>query len=67
MPVAAVAIVAIVSALAWVPDKSPQLCLALCDPLDHSPTGSSVHGVLQARMLEWVAIPSLGESSPPRD
>ena len=36
--------------------KSPQLCLALCDPVDGSPPGSSVHGILQARTLEWVAM-----------
>ena len=29
----------------------------LCDPMDYSPPGSSVHGILQARILEWVAIP----------
>ena len=34
-----------------------QLCLTLCDPMDHSLTGSSFHGILQARILEWVAIP----------
>ena len=33
-----------------------QLCLTLCDPMDGSPPGSSVHGILQARILEWVAI-----------
>ena len=33
-----------------------QLCLTLCDPMDCSPPGSSVHGILQARILEWVAI-----------
>ena len=33
-----------------------QLCLILCDPMDGSPPGSSVHGILQARILEWVAI-----------
>ena len=33
-----------------------QLCLTLCSPMDYSPSGSSVHGVLQARMLEWVAM-----------
>ena len=33
-----------------------QLCLALCEPMDRSPPGSSVHGILQARVLEWVAI-----------
>ena len=30
---------------------------SLCDPVDCSPPGSSVHGILQARILEWVAIP----------
>ena len=35
-----------------------QSCPALCDPMDCSPPGSSVHGVLQARILEWVAVPS---------
>ena len=34
------------------------LCLTLCDPMYCSPPGSSVHGILQARILEWVAIPS---------
>ena len=38
----------------------------LCDPLDSSPPGSSVHGILQARMLEWVAISSSRGSSWPR-
>ena len=33
-----------------------QLCLTLCVPMDWSPPGSSVHGILQARILEWVAI-----------
>ena len=31
-------------------------CLALCDPMDCSLPGSSVHGILQARILEWVAV-----------
>ena len=35
-----------------------QSCPTLCDPRDGSPLGSSVHGILQARVLEWVAIPS---------
>ena len=43
-----------------------QLCLTLCDPMDYSPLGSSVHGILQARTLEWVAIPFSRESSQPR-
>ena len=38
-----------------------------CDPIDCSPPGSSVHGILQARILEWVAMPSSRGSSPPRD
>ena len=33
-----------------------QLCLTLCNHVDYSPPGSSVHGILQARILEWVAI-----------
>ena len=36
--------------------KSLQLCSTLCDPIDGSPVGSSVPGILQARILEWVAI-----------
>ena len=36
--------------------KSPQLCPTLCDPIDGSPPGSPVRGILQARTLEWVAI-----------
>ena len=39
----------------------------LCDPTGCSPPGSSVHGILQARILEWVAMPSSRGSSPPRD
>ena len=35
-----------------------QSCLTLCDPIDCSPPGSSVHGILQVRVLEWVAMPS---------
>ena len=36
--------------------KSLQSCLTLCDPMDCSPPGSSVHGVFQARVMEWGAI-----------
>ena len=39
----------------------------LCDPTDGSPPGSSVHGILQARILEWVAIFYSRGSSQPRD
>ena len=35
-----------------------QSCPVLCDLMDYSPTGSAVHGILQARILEWVDIPS---------
>ena len=34
-----------------------QLCLILCDPMDCSPPASSVHGVLQARFLDWAVMP----------
>ena len=44
-----------------------KLCPILCDPMDCSPLGSSVHGILQARILEWVAITSSRGSSLPRD
>ena len=39
----------------------------LCNTMDYSPLGSSVHGLLQARILEWVAMPSSKGSSPPRN
>ena len=44
-----------------------QLCPTLCDPMNHSPPGFSVHGILQARILEWIAILSSRGSSQPRD
>ena len=44
-----------------------QLCPTLCDPLDCSPPGSSIHGIFQARELEWVAIAFSRGSSQPRD
>ena len=47
--------------------KSPQSCLSLCNPTDCDPPGSSVIGTLQARILEWVAVPSSRRSSKPRD
>ena len=47
--------------------KSLQLCSALCDPIDRSPRGSPVPGILQARTLEWVAISFSKGSSQPRD
>ena len=39
--------------------------VTLCDPMNHNPPGSSVHGILQARMLEWVAMPSSRGSPDP--
>ena len=47
--------------------KSLQSCLTLCDPVDCSPPDSLVHGILQARILEWVAMSPSRESSWPRD
>ena len=44
-----------------------QSCPTLCDPVDYSLPGSSVHGILQARILGWVAIPLSRGSSQPRD
>ena len=51
----------------WVCVKLLQACLTLRDPMDCSPPGSSVHRILQARVLEWVAISSSRKSSQPRD
>ena len=48
----------------WVRAKS---CLTLCDPLDRSPSSSSVHRISQARILEWVAISSFRLSSRSRN
>ena len=47
--------------------KSLQSCPTLCDPIDGSPPGSSVPGIFQARILEWVAISYSRGSSQPRD
>ena len=47
--------------------KSLQSFPTLFDPMDCSPPGSSIHGILQARILEWVAMPSSRGSSLPRD
>ena len=55
------------SKCACVHAKSLQLCLTLCDPMDYSLLGFSVPGILQARVLEWVAIHSSRGSSQPRD
>ena len=47
--------------------QSLQSCLTLCDSMDYSPPGSSVHGILPARILKWVAISFSRRSSWPRD
>ena len=52
---------------ACVPAKSLQSCPTLCDPVDCSLPGSSVHGILHARILERVAMPSSRRSPQPRD
>ena len=44
-----------------------QSCLTLCEPMDYSPPGSSVHVILQARILEWAVISFSRGSSQPRD
>ena len=44
-----------------------QLCPTLCDPMGCSPPGPSVHGILQARILEWIAFPFSRGLSQPRD
>jgi len=44
-----------------------QSCLTPCGPMDWSPPGFSVHGISQAKILEWVAIPFSRGSSQPRD
>ena len=47
--------------------KVTQSCMILCDPADCSLPSFSIHGILQARILEWVAIPSFRGSSRPRN
>ena len=51
----------------WRPAKSLQSCLTLCSTMDCSLPGSSVHGILQVRTLEWVAMPFFREAFPPRE
>ena len=47
----------------WIVSEIAQLCPTFCDPVDCDPPGSSVHGILQARILEWVAISFSNEYS----
>ena len=59
------ATVTVVLAISEVRVLVAQSCLTLSNPMDCSPPGSSAHGLLQARILEWVAIPfSMGSSLP---
>ena len=51
----------------WVFKICAQLLQTLCDPMEHSPPGSSVHGIFPARILKWVSMPSSRGSSWPRD
>ena len=51
----------------WWDPQSLQVCPTPCDLIDCSPPGSSVYGILQARTLEWVAIPSSRGPSQPRN
>ena len=53
--------------LSWKWSEIAQSCLTLCNPMDCSPPGSSIHGTFQARILEWVAISFCRRSSQPRD
>ena len=52
--------------ITWVSEVA-QSCPTLCNPMDCGPPGSSVHGIFQARVLEWVAISFSKGSSQPRD
>ena len=51
----------------WVKVLVAQSCLTLCDPMDYNLPSPSVLGILQTRILEWVAIPFSRGSSQPRD
>ena len=64
---AAMSLTKLVNNYVYMCAKSLQLCPTLCDPMDHSPSGSSVHGILQARILEQVVMPFSRGSSWPRD
>ena len=60
----------VICCLAFLPrsgSEVTQSCLTLCDPVDCSPPGSSIHEILQARILEWVAISFSRGSSRPKD
>ena len=54
-------------AVSWSCHEVTQSCLTLCDPMDSSPPGSSIHGIFQATVLDWVAISFSRGSSRPKD
>ena len=58
---------AMIPKFAWVSEWKSLSCVWLCDPTDCSLPGSSVHGILQARILEWVVYPFSSGSSQPRN
>ena len=58
LPLFASVVFAAAPAAAAAAAKSLQSCLTLCDPIDGNPPGSPVPGILQARTLEWVPVPS---------
>ena len=60
-------LVCLVKYTLWICVSTAQSFLILCNPMDYSLPGSSVHGILLARILEWVAIPFSRGSSQPRD
>jgi len=61
--------------LSWIKERGPgrsevkvtQSCLTLCNAMDYSLPGSSIHGILQARIWEWVAVPFTRGSAQPKD
>ena len=55
------AMVQSLSAYTCIHATSLQSCPTLCDPMDHNPPSSSVHGILQANILEWTAMPFSGD------
>ena len=55
-PVTKISFIYVISSSAAAAAKSLHLCLTLCDPIDSSPPGSPVPGILQGRVLEWDAI-----------
>ena len=60
-------VLSLVDSTLCVDARSLQSCPTLCNPMDCSPPGSSVHGILQARILDWVAMPSSRGSFWPED